>query len=286
MSGPVGRSLVHRVADALRAGPVHTLELAREVLGIAGHPGAASTAVFTLLGDDPRFRLDGAGRWSLAPGGAHLGRPLHELEYAVVDVETTGGPSGTGHRIIEIAVVEVAGGVVSDEFRTLVNPGRGIPSPVQVLTGITAGMVRAAPEFQHVAPVVAERLAGRVFVAHNVAFDWRFVVDELVAAGYEAPDVRRLCTVRMARRLVPALRRRNLDELARHFDVPIHERHRAYGDALATARVLLRLLDEAGLRGIHDLDALQGFLRKPRRRRGRPQPELFDGSWPEAGSRG
>ena len=270
------RTLVHRVADALREGPVHTLDLARQVLGLEGHEGAASAAVFTLLGDDRRFRVDRTGRWSLQGRGTQLGRPLGSLPFAVVDVETTGGPSHTGHRVTEIAVVEVTDGEIAGEFHTLVNPGRSIPWAVQALTGITPGMVEVAPEFQHVAPKISELLEGRVFVAHNVAFDWRFVADELVRAGYEPPDVRRLCTVRMARRLVPALRRRNLDELSRHYGVPIHARHRAHGDALATARVLLKLVDEASLRGIHDLDALHGFLRRSRRRRSDPQPELFD----------
>jgi len=273
---PPARSLVHRVAEALREGPVHTLELAREVLGLRGHEGAASAAIFTLLGDDRRFRVDSAGRWSLQGGGAHLGLPLGSLSFAVVDVETTGGPSHAGHRIIEIAVVEITDGVVAGDFRTLINPGRAIPWGVTSLTGITPSMVAAAPTFEHVAPKVFELLEDRVFVAHNVGFDWRFVADELIRSGCEPPEVRRLCTVRMARRLVPALRRRNLDELTRHFGVPIHERHRAYGDALATARVLLRLLDEAALRGIHDLDALHGFLRRPPARRPTRQPELFD----------
>ncbi|MBT8398705.1 MAG: DNA polymerase III subunit epsilon, partial [Gemmatimonadetes bacterium] len=76
-----------------------------------------------------------------------------------------------------------------------------------------------------------------------------------------------LCTVQLARRLVPELRRRNLDSLAKHFGIPVHSRHRAYGDALATARVLLRLLDEARALGIRDLTALQLLLS---RRRGRP----------------
>lgn len=277
MRGSPDRSLVHRAAEVLRDGPVHTLELARDVLGLTGHPGAASAAVFALLGGDVRFRLDGEGRWSLAPGGVHIGRPLGSLSFAVVDVETTGGRSASGHRIIEIAVVEVRDGAVAGDFHTLVDPGRGIPTMIQSLTGITPPMVAGAPEFHHVAPRVAERLEGRVFVAHNAAFDWRFVTDELVRAGYETPDVARLCTVRMARVLLPGLRRRNLDALTRHFGIPVHQRHRAFGDALATARVLLRLLDEAGCRGIHDLDALQRFLRRRRRRRPSSQGELFGG---------
>lgn len=267
-------SLVRRAALRLREGPLHTHDLARDVLGLSGHPGAAAAAVFRLLGGDARFQVDGTGTWSLDPERHDLGRPLRELSYAVVDVETTGGGRGGGHRIIEFASVEIRGGEIVDEYQTLVNPGRRIPPGVVALTGIHDGMVAAAPYFDHVADEIRDRLHGRVFVAHNVAFDWGFVSRELTAALGEAPDVPRLCTVRMARRLVRGLRRRNLDELTRHYGVKIHARHRAHGDALATARVLLRLLDEAAGEGLEDLDSLVRYLRR-RRRRPQPDPNQF-----------
>jgi DNA polymerase-3 subunit epsilon len=241
---------------------VHTLDLAREVLGLVGHAGASSAAVFQLLGGDPRFRVDAAGTWSLDPGLAPLGESLDAVGFAVVDVETTGGPLDSGHRITEIAVVEVRGGTIVDEYQTLVNPGRRIPSGVTSLTGITDAMVAGAPYFEHVAEEVLERLQGRVFVAHNVAFDWGFVSGELLRTLGDAPQLVRLCTVRMVRRFVPALRHRNLDVVSRHFGVSVHARHRAHGDALATARVLLRLLDEARGRGIEDVAALEWYLRR------------------------
>ncbi len=266
-----GGTLVSRIATACRAVPAHTLELARDVLCLTGHNGAASAAVFALLGDDPRFLVDGTGVWRLASPGRVPGPSLDELAYAVVDVETTGGGYHNGHRIMEIAVVEVRGGAIVDEWQTLVNPERGVPHFVQGLTGITDAMVAAAPAFEHVAPEVWDRLEGRVFVAHNAAFDWRFVSDQLADAVGEKPDVARLCTVRMVRRLLPRLRRRNLDAVTRHYGVPVQGRHRAYGDALATARVLLRLLDEAGGRGIHDLEELERFLREPRRKKRAPR---------------
>lgn len=271
--------LVHRSAEALRDGPLHTLELARVVLGLRGHAGAASAAVFSLLGTDARFQVDGEGNWSLTPGAEALGRPLPELAFAVVDVETTGGGHRAGHRITEVAVVEVRGGAIVDEWETLVNPGRPIPRSVERITGISTGMVQAAPWFEHVAPELESRLKDRVFVAHNVGFDWRFVSSELARAGAEVPSVPRLCTVRLSRALVPGLRRRNLDALTRHFGIPVHARHRAYGDALATARVLLRLLDEATGRGIGDLRGLRAHVdRRGRRGRKRPaQTELLGG---------
>lgn len=275
MTGGSPGSLVRRAAERLRSGPAHTLELARDVLGLAGHPGAASAAVFQLLGSDARFRVDRDGIWTLDPVAAPLGRPLAELGFAVVDVETTGGGFERGHRITEIAVVEVRGGRVVDEWQTLVNPGRRIPPGVTALTGISDAMVAGAPWFEDVAEEVGRRLEARVFVAHNVAFDWAFVSGELIRTTGDAPDPYRLCTVRMVRRLVPELRHRNLDVVARHFAVDVQGRHRAYGDALATARILLRLLDEAAGRGLEDLAALDTVLKGARRgRRLRDQASL------------
>ncbi len=260
-------SLVRSAADLLAGGPLHTLDLASRVLGLSGHRGAASAAVFELLGTDPRFRVDREGVWTLDPTVVPLGDPLHTVPFAVVDVETTGGAAWRGHRVTDIAIVEVLGGRIVSEYETLVNPGRSIPPMITALTGITTQMVSGAPYFEHLADEIADRLRGRVFVAHNATFDWGFVSAELVRASVDAPDVPQLCTVRMSRRLVPALRRRNLDEVTRHFGIQVHARHRAHGDALATARVLLRLLDEAKGRGIEDLATLQWYLKRRRQRK-------------------
>lgn len=259
-------SLVRAAVRRLSAGPAHTLDLACDVLGLKGNPGAAASAVFQLLSADRRFLVDKDGVWRLDPDALPLGRPLSELSFAVVDVETTGGASRRGHRIIDIGIVEVAGGSITAEYESLVNPGRGVPPGITALTGITTDMVADAPYFEHVAEAIEERLRGRVFVAHNAMFDWSFVSRELTDALGDAPDVPQLCTVRLARRLVPELRRRNLDVVCRHFGVPIHARHRAHGDALATARVLLRLLDEAAGLGIEDLETLEGYVRRKKRR--------------------
>ena len=272
-------SLVQQVEERLRTGPSHTLVLAREVLGLSGHPGAASAAVFALLGNDPRFRVDAGGMWSLY-GTPRLGDSLGELSFAVVDVETTGGGPHRGHRMTEIAIVHVDRGEIVDEFTSLLNPGRSIPPFISSLTGITPEMVENAPFFEHVAQVVLDRLEGRVFVAHNAQFDRGFVRAELAEALGEAPPLAGLCTVQMARALLPRLRRRNLDALTRHFGITVHSRHRASGDALATARVLLRLVDEAGLQGIHDLTALRSVLRR-RARRSRSQDDRPDSESPD-----
>lgn len=255
-----GPTLVERVDRVLRSGPLQTLELARVALNLQGNPQAAAAAVFALLGSDPRFQVDAAGVWSLASGDQPPSPPLRRLTYAVVDVETTGGSFQRGHRITEVAVVEVRNGEVGPSYQSLVNPGRPIPPRIQGLTGITDAMVAEAPPFEGVAPLLARHLEGRVFVAHNAAFDWGFLHHELLrAVGTGLPEGR-LCTVRMGRRLVPGLRSYALDPLTRHFSIPIHARHRAHGDALATARLLLHLLDRAEVRGASDLAGLKRLL--------------------------
>ena len=260
-----GASLVEQVLERLAEGPAHTLALARDVLGLQGPVGPASAAVFALIGSDPRFEVDAGGTWQLSE--APVGAPLAALSFAVVDVETTGGRAGRGDRITEIAIVEVSAGHIVDEFSTLVNPGRSIPPMIESLTGISDDLVLDAPWFDHVAPEVANRLDGRVFVAHNASFDHRFVQAELLQALGDAPLGPVLCTVQLARALVPDLRRRNLDSLARHFGIPNHARHRAHGDALATARILLRFLDDVAELGIHDLETLQRYAARRQRRR-------------------
>ena len=267
--------LVERALDHLRAGPAGSLELARDVLFLCGPPDYLSKAVLALLNADPRFQVDARDVWSLSARRAEP--PLAELSFAVVDVEATGGASSSGHRIIEIAVLAVQGGEVGEVWHTLVNPGRRVPSGVRILTGITDELLVHAPYFDHIALEVAGRLEGRIFVGHNAGFDWRLVSEELQQAlGLQAP-ARRLCTVQMARRLLPGLRRRNLDALSGHFGIPIGDRHRAGGDALATARILLRLLEEAESRGLVDLTALDAFLGQPPRR-GRHRRAASSGS--------
>lgn len=186
---------------------------------------------------------------------------LCSLEYAVVDVETTGGGAGRGDRITEIGIVVVDGtGEIRDTYSSLVNPGRPIPPFISRLTGITDELVRGAPPFEAVAAEVVERVSGRVFVAHNVGFDWGFVDHELMVARGEGLAGRRLCTVRLARRVVPELSRRSLGYLSEFFGVENPARHRALGDAHTTAVIFGRLLDRLEEREIRSWRGLEEFL--------------------------
>lgn len=203
------------------------------------------------------MNLSAAGTAPAAP--ADPGR-LATLTYAVVDVETTGGSPWYGHRVTEIAAVVVRRGRIAECFETLVNPERSIPPYITRLTHITQDMVRDKPTFRDVCPEVTRVLRGHVFVAHNASFDWRFVTAEVGRAGGMLEVARQMCTVRLARRLLPHLRRRSLDYVAHHYGVPIAQRHRAMGDALATAHCLVRLLEDAGARGLDTWDDLSRVL--------------------------
>lgn len=259
--------LVRHALRLLEAGPLATAELAARVLGLRGDAPAAASAVFALLGADVRFHVSGAGVWALAEVRALDARRLREEEFVVVDVETTGGSPAHGHRVTEVAAVRVSGGVVRDSFSTLVNPGRRIPSMITALTGITQEMVADAPPFSRVAAELAAWVEGRVFVAHNAAFDWRFIRAEMERCTGTVPGGRTLCTVRVARKLLPHLPSRGLDTLAVYFGLEIESRHRALDDAVATAHLLLRLLDLLEDRGVADWTGLEQLLatRRPAR---------------------
>ena len=160
--------------------------------------------------------------------------------YAIVDIETTGGYAAA-HGITEISIHIVDRDQVVEKFETLVNPCQPIPRYIQAMTGITDEMVSGAPLFEQVAGRVYELLHDKVFVAHNVNFDYSFVKSHLMASGYEY-NAKRLCTVRLSRKIFPGFPSYSLGNLCRALDVPIYNRHRAGGDAEATAKVFQKLL--------------------------------------------
>jgi DNA polymerase-3 subunit epsilon len=256
-----------RAAALLASGPADPLSIVREVCQLTSVPAAlAGHLAAGILGADPRFTRDGEGRWLLLPEEtAAFDMAIDAMSYVVVDVETTGTRVNSGDRITEIAVVEVFQGRSRVVFDSLINPERAIPAFITSLTAISAEMVKDAPSFRDIAQELAAVLEGNVFVAHNAAFDWRFISNEMQRATGRPLTGTRLCTVRMTRRLVPVLRRRSLDSVAQFFGINIAARHRAGGDAVATAEVLLRLLAAARDMGVATFDQLQNHLRVPRR---------------------
>ena len=267
-------TLVDRALLALSQESRPARWLAVNVLGLQRAPDLiAERLAVALLGADPRVQRLANGAWALVAGaGAPL---LEECAFAVIDVETTGGSAAGSDRIIEVAVVLVQGERRQLVFDSLVNPGRPIPGAVTSITGITNAMVRDAPPFEAIAEELLDVLAGRVFVAHNARFDWGFVVTELKRARMLRLEGIRLCTVRLARRLVEAVESCALDALTLRFDLSNPARHRAGGDALATAELLqrlLRLARQQGARTLNDLELLQGIRRSRKRRPRRPRP--------------
>jgi DNA polymerase-3 subunit epsilon len=155
---------------------------------------------------------------------------------AIVDVETTGSDPASD-RITEIALLEVSGFALTAQWSTLVNPGGAIPGSIQALTGITQEMVESAPRFPDIAGELYERLAGRVFVAHNARFDYGFLRREFDRAGFKYV-ARTLCSVRLSRRLYPAEESHDLDSLIARHGLDCQARHRAAPDAAAVWQFL------------------------------------------------
>ena len=160
--------------------------------------------------------------------------------YAIVDIETTRGHA-SAHGITEIAIVIHDGQQVTDQFETLLNPCADIPVYIQALTGITNDMVSRAPLFSSVAQRIYSLLNGNIFVAHNVNFDYSFVKHHLMQAGFNL-QCPKLCTVRLGRKIFPGLTSYSLGKFCRQMGIDNQQRHRAMGDAFATAQLFSLML--------------------------------------------
>jgi DNA polymerase-3 subunit epsilon len=160
--------------------------------------------------------------------------------YALVDIETTGGYAAN-NGITEVAIVLHDGYKAVQRLETLVNPGMPIPAYIQTLTGITDEMVSGAPGFESIAGRIHEMLDQSVFVAHNVNFDYSFLKHHLELAGYILQS-KKLCTLRLSRKVFPNLPSYSLGKLCRQLGIPITGRHRAGGDLDATVRLFERIL--------------------------------------------
>jgi DNA polymerase-3 subunit epsilon len=160
--------------------------------------------------------------------------------YAIVDIETTGSRP-TEDKITEIAIILHDGHKTVDSFTSLINPGRSIPYEITQLTGITNEMVREAPKFHEVARRIVEFTEGKVFVAHNVRFDYSFIKSEFHSLGYNYQR-KTLCTVRLSRKLLPGYPSYSLGKLCSSLKIPLNNRHRAYGDAEATSKLFDKIL--------------------------------------------
>ncbi len=316
-SEPEDTLLTSRALDYLAAGPADVVDLIGHICSLPRAPRIVAEhmahAMFSgrrefVRNPDGRWMLSGLDRMSSSARAAVITRGLDsntsvvaerayprsrsksaaslenlcDLSYVVVDTETTGGRHMGTDRITEIAAVVVRKGEIVEVYETLVNPERSIPYFVSQLTNITWDMVKDAPTFDRVVPEVMRVLEGNVFVAHNATFDWRFISSEISRATGTQLRGRKLCTVKMARKVLPQLSRRSLDYVARYYGVEIYNRHRAGGDALATAKCLIRMLSDLSDRGCATWGDLETLLRVPagrrkkRRSSGLPTPVLKD----------
>jgi DNA polymerase-3 subunit epsilon len=187
--------------------------------------------------------------------------PLADLDFTVVDVETTGWAPEDAD-ITEIGAVRVHGGTVIAEFGSLINPGKPVPEAITELTGISDQMLTSAPPVAAVLPRLLAFAEGSVLAAHNAPFDLRFLTAACAAMGRDWPGFEVLDTVRLARHLMATPQEvpdRKLATLATFFGTPVRPSHRALDDARATAVVLGELLgrlaSREGVMTLEDLDA-------------------------------
>jgi DNA polymerase-3 subunit epsilon len=160
--------------------------------------------------------------------------------YAILDIETTGG-SPKSEKITEIALYIHDGEKIINEFTTLINPEKPIPYFISSLTGITDEMVEDAPKFYEIARQLVELTEDMIIVAHNVSFDYRFIRSEFKSLGFDFSR-NNLCTLQLSRRLFPGHRSYSLGNICKDLGIEIENRHRAAGDALATVKLLEKLL--------------------------------------------
>lgn len=150
--------------------------------------------------------------------------------YSIVDVETTGFPR---NKITDISIFTTDGVNIIREFHSLVNPVINIPRNITRLTGISNETVQGAPKFFEIAKQVLDASRDSIFVAHNVNFDFNVIKNEYKELGYSFKR-KKLCTVRLSRKIIPGFRSYSLGKLCAELNIPIHGRHRAKGDAFAT----------------------------------------------------
>jgi DNA polymerase III epsilon subunit family exonuclease len=244
-----GRARVERVAEYVLQVP-------------CDDAATAALLISELLRDDCRFRLSDELEL-LLDCEDDAACALDATDYVVFDIETTGSKTPQC-RVMEIGAYRVSGGRIVAEFESLVNPQSPIPPFISTLTGIDDAMVARAPLFQEIARELLDFLGSSVLVAHNAAFDVRFLNHE-IARLYPGRMMRNpaLCTVSLSKRVVPELSNHRLHTVAEHFGVSIRDRHRAPGDARATAEVFIRLLAILCANGVRDLRAARTFRVAP-----------------------
>jgi DNA polymerase-3 subunit epsilon len=166
--------------------------------------------------------------------------------YTIIDIETTGQSAAKG-KITEIAIYVHNGFEITDSFTSLINPECYIPNFITELTGIDNNMVQSAPKFYEIARKIVEMTHDRIFVAHNVSFDYRFIQEEFKRLGYDFQR-KTMCTVKLGRKYIPGHQSYSLGKLCNQLEIKIEGRHRAAGDALATVKLFEIILAQKALK--------------------------------------
>jgi DNA polymerase III epsilon subunit family exonuclease len=220
----------------------------------------AVSLVSDLIQNDPRFIIEP--EYLRVANDERNSQLLQKADFVVFDVEAV-HDRGSPARIIELGAYRVRGSEILDNFQSLINPETIVPRFLANLTGISDVMLRTAPKFADIAPAWLDFIGDAVLVAHNSSFDLPLLNREIagVFPGYRLRNYH-LCTVALARRLLPQLESHKLDSLVAYFGFEIPRRHRAADDALATARVFVRLLNELSANGILTLSEASNFQTK------------------------
>ncbi len=161
--------------------------------------------------------------------------------FAVIDLETTGGNPNL-ERIIEIGIVLHDGKQKIGEYTTLINPEKEISGFISTFTGITNSMVKNAPKFAEVADTILELVEGKIIVAHNARFDYNFIKSEFRRLNIPFTK-KNICTVQLSRKIFPQFKSHSLGNICRDLEIIVDNRHRAFGDAAATALLLEKLIE-------------------------------------------
>ncbi len=192
-----------------------------------------------------------------------MSKLIDESRFVICDVETT-GLNPVHNRVIEIALIKVENFKIVDKFTTLINPETFIPPFITELTGIHNEDVFNAPKFSDVICNIQNFLKDSVFVAHNASFDYKFLLHSFLRENYLFPTVQILCTKLLAKRILPGLQSYGLGSLIKFLRIKNLHPHRAYGDALATTHLLLKLIEEGRQKFlIDDLDTLLSLQFQP-----------------------
>lgn len=255
-------ALVQETVEMLRVcgGCAPAIDIADIVLKLSDLDAElASLVVADLVKDDHRLCLRDDRTVELVYEDVEA-RLLHETDFVVVDVETTGAKTPPS-RIMEVGAYRVSRGRIVAEFHSLVNPQIPIPPFIARLTGISDQMVREAPLFADIAHAWLDFLDESVLVAHNAQFDVRFLNHEIARIFPGRRMINSyLCTVKLSRSVFPGLLNYRLHTVAEHFTIPILNRHRAADDARATAEIFIRMLARLEENGVRDLASARRFI--------------------------